>query len=126
MSKIGGIVLGILLLIALGCSNEVEMPSPYHMNYLAQPTDVEAVLDGKVVRVSWQIASTDHVAGFVVSFTDTIGSMKTRFVPGPAARSYADSSLSVARGSVYLVHVRAVDERNFLGPRSEVDSVSVP
>jgi hypothetical protein len=126
MAKIEGLLLGVLLVSALSCSNDAEMPNTYHLNYLAQPTDVEASADGGVVRVSWQIASAEHVAGFVVSFTDPIGKEETRPVADPAARSYENASLNIESGSVYLVQVWTVDQLDFFGPRSVADSLFVP
>ena len=126
MSKIGGFLFGVLLAMAPGCSNDVEMPTPYHRDYLAQPTDVEASVDGDAVQVSWQIASAANVATFVLSFTDPTGSVQTRSVEDPAARNYEDASLNVESGSIYLVEVQAVDEGNFFGLSSAADSLFVP
>jgi hypothetical protein len=126
MSRIEGLLLGVLLAIAPGCSNDVEMPTPYHRDYLAQPTDVEASVDGDMVQVSWQIASAENVATFVLSFTDPTGSVQTRSVADPAARSYEDASLNIESGSIYLVQVQAVDQDNFFGPSSAADSLLVP
>ena len=119
-------VLGLAgMLVALGCSNDVELPPKYHQDYLAAPTDVEASVDGGAILVSWQMASTENVAAFVVSFTDETGSVETRSVDEPGARSLEETSLSVEAGSVLQVQVRAADENGFLGPASAAVSLSV-
>ncbi len=126
MSRIEGLLLGVLLAMAPGCSNDVEMSTPYHQDYLAQPTDVEASIEGETVQVSWQIASVANVATFVLSFTDPTGSVQTRSVEDPATRNYEDASLNTESGSIYLVQVQAVDQNNFFGPSSVADSLFVP
>ena len=124
IAKVPG--LAAMLVFALGCSNDVEMPQQYHQNYLATPTDVEASVDRDAVQVSWQIDSTENVAAFVVSFTDATGSVEARSVDDPEARSLEETSLSLEAGSVLQVQVRAADENGFLGPPSTVVSLSVP
>ena len=120
-------VLGLAaMLVTLGCSNDVEMPPKYHQDYLGAPTDVEAGVDGGAVLVTWQVASTENVAAFVVSFTDPTGSVETRSVDDPGARSLEETSLSVEAGSVLQVQVRAADEDGFLGPASTAVSLSIP
>jgi hypothetical protein len=126
MTRILFPMLGMVIAVCAACSNDVEMPTPYHLDYLEQPGAVGAVQDGGVVRVSWEVASTENVAGFVVSFTDESGHVETRFVDDPAATGYQESSLDLsAEGAVYLVRVWAVDERDFYGPASAADSLTV-
>ncbi len=118
-------VLGVIIVVALGCSNDVETPTAYHQSHLAMPTDVEASLNGDGVGVTWQIESIENVAGFVVSFTDATGSVITRSVEDSAARSLADNSVNTESGSIIQVQVRAFDENGFLGQLSTVVSLSV-
>ncbi len=116
-----------LLLAASSCSNDKEMPAQYHSGLLPQPTGVEVTLENGVVSVSWQIASTENVVGFVVSFTDPSGISETKSVEDSAARSYEDDgSLSLESGSGYLIHVWAVDESDFFGQKSEPFTLIVP
>jgi hypothetical protein len=119
------LVLGGILVLTLGCSNDLEIPTAYHRNHLAVPTDVEASLNGDGVRVTWQIESIQNVAGFVVSFTDATGSVRTRSLQDSAARSLADNSVNTESGSIIQIQVRAFDEDDFLGPLSTVVSLSV-
>ena len=118
-------VLGVIIVVALGCSNDVETPTAYHQSHLAMPTDVEASLNGDGVGVTWQIESIQNVAGFVVSFTDATGSVRTRSLLDSAARSLADNSVNTESGSIIQVQVRAFDENGFLGQLSTVVSLSV-
>ena len=118
-------VLGAIIVLALGCSNDVETPTAYHQSHLAMPTDVEASLNGDGVGVTWQIESIENVAGFVVSFTDATGSVITRSVEDSAARSLADNSVNTESGSIIQVQVRAFDENGFLGQLSTIVSLSV-
>ncbi|HCL30310.1 MAG TPA: hypothetical protein DIC52_18000 [Candidatus Latescibacteria bacterium] len=118
-------VLGVIIVLALGCSNDVETPTAYHQSHLAMPTDVEASLNGDGVGVTWQIESIENVAGFVVSFTDATGSVITRSVEDSAARSLADNSVNTESGSIIQVQVRAFDENGFLGQLSTIVSLSV-
>ena len=118
-------VLGVIIVLALGCSNDVETPTAYHQSHLAMPTDVEASLNGDGVGVTWQIESIESVAGFVVSFTDATGSVITRSVEDSAARSLADNSVNTESGSIIQVQVRAFDENGFLGQLSTIVSLSV-
>lgn len=127
MSKICCLLLGGCLLGVFACSNEIEMPVPYHRDYLAQPTDVEAALDeDRRVHVSWRVASADHIEHFVVGFTDSTGAEQTRPVLDPQATDYTDQTLVLPSPSIYLVRVWAVDDRNFFGPPSMPDSLIVP
>ena len=118
-------VLGVIIVLALGCSNDVETPTAYHQSHLAMPTDVEASLNGDGVGVTWQIESIENVAGFVVSFTDATGSVITRSVEDSAARSLADNSVNTESGAIIQVQVRAFDENGFLGQLSTIVSLSV-
>jgi hypothetical protein len=119
------LTLGAMLVLALGCSNELELPAAYHQSYLAMPTDVEVALSGGSVQVSWQIESIEHVAAFVVFFTDATGSVETRSVEDPSARNLEVDTLNIESGSTIQVQVRAADENDFLGPPSAVVSLSV-
>ena len=123
MAKV--LVLGVILVLPLGCSNDVEMPTAYHRSHLAMPTDVEASLNDDGVQVKWQIESTTNVAGFVVSFTDATGGVRTRSLDGSAARSRDDNSVNAESGSIIQIQVRAFDEDGFLGPLSNVVSLTV-
>ena len=123
MAKV--LVLGVILVLPLGCSNDVEMPKAYHRSHLAMPTDVEASLNDDGVQVKWQIESTTNVAGFVVSFTDATGGVRTRSLDGSAARSLDDNSVNAESGSIIQIQVRAFDEDGFLGPLSNVVSLTV-
>ena len=121
------ILFSLLLLVTFTCSNDVEMPDQYHVNYLAQPTNVEATVDVQgLVHVSWQIASTANVESFVVSFTDSLGAVETRLVADPEATTYVDSTLGSNHGSIYFVQVWAVDNHAFTGPPSIPDTLLVP
>jgi len=117
--------LGLFLFMIAGCSNDTELSTAYHQNYLAMPTDVEVSLSRGNVEVIWQIESTDNVAAFVVSFTDATGSEETRSVEDPEARSFVEGSLDPESGSIIQVRVRAADENDFLGPLSAVVSLIV-
>jgi hypothetical protein len=119
------LALGLLLIMALGCSNDAELPTAYHKNYLAMPTDVEVSLSRSNVEVIWQIESIDNVVAFVVSFTDVTGSVETRSVEDPDARSYSEDGLNTDSGSIIQVQVRAADENDFLGPLSAVVSLII-
>ena len=119
------LALGLILVLASGCSNDIEMPTAYHRSHLAMPTDVEASLNGDGVQVTWQIESTTNVAGFVVSFTDATGSVRSRSLEDAAARNLVDNSVNTESGSIIQIQVRAFDEDGFLGPLSTVVSLSV-
>ena len=123
MAKV--LVLGVILVLPLGCSNDVEIPTAYHRSHLAMPTDVEASLNDDGVQVKWQIESTTNVAGFVVSFTDATGGVRTRSLGGSAVRSLDDNSVNAESGSIIQIQVRAFDEDGFLGPLSNVVSLTV-
>jgi len=117
--------LGLLLVVALGCSNDAELPTAYHRGYLAMPTDVEVSLSRGSIEVTWQIGSIENVAAFVVSFTDATGNVEKRSVEDPDARSFQDDSLNPESGEVIQVQVRAADASDFLGPPSAVVSLTV-
>ena len=116
-----------VLVALVACSNDTEMPSQYHRDLLARPTDVQAGIEEGVVSVSWQMVTADNVAGFVVSFTDASGGMETKSVPDPQARAFVDDgSLSTESGTVWQIRVWAVDARDFFGPQSEPFILEVP
>lgn len=118
------LTLGVMLVLALGCSNDLELPTAYHQSYLAMPTEVEVSLSGGSVQVTWQIESIENVTAFVVSFTDATGSVESRSVKDPSARSL-EHTLNIESGSIIQVQVRAADGKDFLGPLSAVVSLSV-
>ena len=116
-----------LAVTTASCSNDKELPAQYHRGLLPQPSDVEATVEDGAATVSWQIASAENVVGFVVSFTDPSGISETKSVEDPAARSFEDDgSLSLESGAGYLVHVWAVDQRDFFGPQSDPFTLIVP
>ena len=110
------------------CSNDVEFPSSYHEGRLGRPTNVEAVVDAGVVHVTWQLASSQNAAGFVVRFTDASGAASTRPVADGSARMLDVDDLSLSSGDLYLVEVWAVDALDttaFSGPVSQADSLLI-
>jgi hypothetical protein len=117
--------IGVMLILASGCSNDVEMPTAYHQGYLAMPTDVEVTLNGSRVVVEWQMESEENVVAFVVTFTDATGSVETRTVQDSTVRSLSDTGLNTDSGSVLQVRVRAADENDFFGPLSAVVVLTV-
>ena len=118
------VALALALLVAVsGCSNDAELPTAYHQGYLAMPTDVEVSLSRGDVEVIWQMESTENVAAFVISFTDATGSVETRSVEDPDARSFVEDGLNTDSGSVIQVQVQAADESDFLGPLSAIVSL---
>jgi hypothetical protein len=121
----GAVMVGVVLMLAPGCSNDAELPTAYHQGHLAMPTDVAVVLSGSDVEVTWQIASEENVVAFVVTFTDATGAVETRSVQDATARSLSDSSMNTESGSVIHVRVGAADETDFLGPFSTVVSLII-
>ncbi|MDP6076921.1 MAG: hypothetical protein QF638_01925 [Acidimicrobiales bacterium] len=117
--------IGLLLITALGCSNDTELPTAYHQGYLAMPTDVEVSLNSGNVEVVWQIESTENVTAFVISFTDATGGVETRSVEDPDARSFVEDGLNTDSGTVIQVQVRTADENDFLGPLSAVVTLTI-
>ena len=115
----------LLSLLIWGCSNDAELPVQYHRGYLAQPTRVEAVAEEGRIVVSWHLDSAANVSGFVISFTDSIGVVKTRSLEDAGARSYEETNLDLSPGVWYLIQVWTVDARLFFGPRSAVDTLAV-
>ena len=115
----------LLGLLIWGCSNDLELPMQYHRGYLAQPTSVETVAEEGRIVVSWHLDSAANVSGFVISFTDSIGVVKTRSLEDAGARSYEETDLDLSPGAWYLIQVWAVDARLFFGPRSAVDTLAV-
>lgn len=121
-----GFLLSVFLLGVCMCSNEAEKPLPYHIDYLAQPTDVQAGIDNNGrLHVSWHMDSVAHVKHFVVGVMDSTGAERTLPVLDPQATSYTDSTLTILPHSIYLVRVWAVDDHNFFGPPSAPDSLIV-
>lgn len=108
------------------CSNDAELPAKYHEDLLAQPTQVESSLDNGDFQVTWQMASTTNVDGYVVSLTDTSGAEDTRFVDDASATGYEESGLQLTSGSYYIIRLWAVDEVGFFGPTSAPDTLIVP
>jgi len=110
------------------CSNDVELPSSYHESHLGRPTNVEAVANDGVVHVTWQLASSQNAAGFVVRFTDASGVTSTRPAPDGSTRMLDVDDLSLSSGDLYLVEVwvvDALDSTAFAGPVSQADSLLI-
>ncbi len=114
-----------LLLGLWACSNDAELPSQFHRGHLAQPTNVTTAVEDGTVTITWEMASEANVTGFVISFTNATGEAETRSLENAAARTYEETSLDLSEGAVYLIEVWTVDENQFFGPRSAVDSLVV-
>ena len=78
-----------------------------------------------IIRATWQIESIENATACVVSFTDATGSVESRSVKDPSARSLEVDTLNIESGSIIQVQVRAADVDDFLGPLSAVVSLSV-
>ena len=113
------------VVLAWGCSDDIELPTAYHQGLLPRPSEVSSAVEGDAINVSWSIASEANVQGFVVGFTDSSGAEQTRSVEDPAARLYTEQELDVSPGLTYLVQVWAFDAQGFFGPRSEADTLVV-
>jgi hypothetical protein len=111
-----GLLFTILGTWVVACGNDVELPNAYHVGYLQQPGEITLSDEADGTRVSWQIASRDNVAGFVISFTDSTGSEDTRQIDDPQASSYLAVDVDIVAGTA--VQVWAVDASDFYGPRS--------
>ena len=115
-----------LTLMVFGCSNDTKLPAKYHDGVLDQPTDVTSLLEGSDFSVTWQMASTANVDGYVVSLTDTSGAQATRFVDDSTATTYNEAGLQLLSGTFYIIRLWAVDDVGFFGPTSEPDTLVVP
>ena len=127
MVKRAGPVIAALaaVVLAWACSDDIELPTPYHEGYLSRPSDVSSAVEGDAINVSWSIASEANVQGFVVGFTDSSGAEQTRSIEDPAARLHSEQGLDVTPGTVYLIQVWAFDGVGFFGPRSAADTLVV-
>jgi hypothetical protein len=114
-----------ILVAVSGCSNDVELPSAYHQDILAQPQIVAVDVEGEILRVTWETTATANTIGFVVSFTDAEGREETRFIEDPQARSHSEESLDLSVGALYGIVVWAVGPEAFFGPRSNVHDLLV-
>lgn len=114
-----------LLLSLWACSNDAELPAQYHVGHLAQPANVVTAVEDGAITVTWEMASEANVTGFVISFTDLSGAAQTRSLEDATARMYEETGLDLSEGAVYLIEVWAVDENQFFGPHSAVDSLAV-
>ena len=92
MVKRAGPVIAALagVFLAWACSDDIELPTPYHEGYLSRPSDVSSAVEGDAINVSWSIASEANVQGFVVGFTDSSGAEYTSSVEDPAARLHSE------------------------------------
>lgn len=115
----------LLLVVGVGCSNDVELPTAYHQDRLDQPDQVQSSVSDNVLTVTWRLGSTVNATGLVVSFTDSTARQQTRFVDDATATSHEESSLDLTAGTFYLIQVWAVDDRGFYGPSSAVDTLIV-
>ena len=113
------------VVLAWACSDDIELPTPYHEGYLSRPSDVSSAVEDGAINVSWSIASEANIQGFVVGFTDSSGAEHTRSIEDPAARLHSEQELDVSPGTVYLIHVWAFDAGGFFGPRSAADTLVV-
>ena len=127
MVKRAGPVIAALAGVALAwsCSDDIELPTPYHEGYLSRPSDVSGTVEGDAIDVSWTMASEANVQGFVVGFTDSSGAEQTRSIEDPAARLHSEQELDVSPGAVYVIQVWAFDASGFFGPRSRADTLVI-
>jgi hypothetical protein len=124
MAKLILCVFGLLLGL-WACSNDAELPAQYHVGLLAQPANVVTAVEDGAITVTWEMTSEVNVTGFVISFTDLSGVRETRSLEDATARMYEETGLDLSEGAVYLIEVWAVDENQFFGPHSTVDSLAV-
>ena len=127
MVKRAGPVIAALagVFLAWSCSDDIELPTPYHEGYLSRPSDVSGAVEDGAVNVSWSMASEANVQGFVVGFTDSSGAEQTSSIEDPAARLHSEQGLDVSPGTVYVIQVWAFDAAGFFGPRSAADTLVV-
>ena len=127
MVKRAGPVIAALagVVLAWACSDDIELPTPYHEGYLSRPSDVSSAVEGDTINVSWSMGSDANVQGFVVGFTDSSGAEHTRSFEDPAARVHSEQELDVSPGTAYVIQVWAFDAGGFFGPRSEADTLVV-
>ena len=71
------------VVLAWACSDDIELPTPYHEGYLSRPSDVSSAVEDGAINVSWSMASEANVQGFVVGFTDSSGAEHTRSIEDP-------------------------------------------
>ena len=125
VKRAGPVIAALAAALAWACSDDIELPTPYHEGYLSRPSDVSSAVEGDAINVSWSIASEANVQGFVVGFTDSSGAEHTSSVEDPAARLHSEQELDVSPGTVYLIQVWAFDGVGFFGPRSAADTLVV-
>lgn len=125
VKRAGPVIAALAVALVWACSDDIELPTPYHEGYLSRPSDVSGAVEGDAINVSWSLASDANVQGFVVGFTDSSGAEHTSSIDDPEARLHSEQGLDVSPGTVYLIQVWAFDGGGFFGPRSAADTLVV-
>ncbi|MBM3122876.1 MAG: fibronectin type III domain-containing protein [Chloroflexi bacterium] len=121
------LLLAMLGMGALCCSEEHETPVAFHETLLDKPIDLEAELESQRIVVTWSIADDTNVTGYAVSVSDSTGLVRESLVTGTTYTIQLSSLMAAGRGDStwFYFQVSAVDENLFRGPASAVDSVQV-
>ena len=124
MSKFPGPLLAALLIFSsLQCSDEHSLPSKFHENRIGTPEGLEAKFEGGDVVLEWNMGTSPEVFYYIVTLSAAASGAEWKYTAPGDRETYTVEF--VWADSFYTFYLQAVDITNFVGQRSNVDTVFI-
>ena len=107
----------------LYCSKDHSLPSKFHENRIGIPQDLAASFEGDDVILGWSMSDTAAVFYYIVTVTEGTSGVERQYTTPGAGQSYIVEFAWI--DSFYTFQVQAVDNTNFAGQKSNVDTVFI-
>ncbi len=113
----------LLILGILHCNKDHSLPSKFHESRIGIPQDLAASFEGDDVILGWSMSDTAAVFYYIVTVTEGTSGVERQYTTPRDRQSYTVEFAWV--DSFYTFQVQAVDKTNFVGQKSNVDTVFI-
>lgn len=107
----------------LHCNKDHSLPSKFHESRIGIPQDLEAFFAEDDVILSWSMSDTAAVFYYIVTVTEGMSGVEHQYTTSGTGQSYTVEFAWI--DSFYTFQVQAVDNTNFAGQKSNVDTVFI-
>jgi hypothetical protein len=124
MSKSPWPILAVLLIFgSMQCSEKHSLPAKFHENRIGTPEELEARLEGDDVVLEWNIRTPPEVFYYIVTLSAGTSGAEWKYTAPGDRETYTVEFAWI--DSFYTFHLQAVDTTDFVGERSNVDTVFI-
>lgn len=113
----------LLILGILHCSKDHSLPSKFHESRIGIPQDLEASFEGDDVILGWNMSDAAAVFYYIITVTEGTSGVERQYTSPRDRQSYTVEFAWV--DSFYIFQIQAVDNTNFAGQKSNVDTVFI-